>query len=268
MFDEVLVAWSGSARSRAAVSWAVARSGASRIRLVRAIGAGDDGADIREACRRLLDAEVLRIRELRPDLSVTGELVEDDVEPALLDRSVAGTLLVLGSGGPAARLLPHRTAVLVELAQRSAGPIVFVPPVIDAPAGPVVVGIDGTAAGAVAAQVAADEAVGSGRSMIALHVESGGTVPLDWPGDRRDPLLLDIAAHHPHLSVRERMIRGGVAHELLLAATGASLLVLGRHEQPGEGSSVLPDALVHAAAPLLLVREADALRPVGAAAAS
>jgi hypothetical protein len=151
--------------------------------------------------------------------------------------------------------------VLVELAQHSAGPIVFVPPAIDAPLGPVVAGVEDSAAGAAAAQVAAAEAVSAGRSMVALHVEENRAVPLGRPGGRLDRLGLDIGAHHPHLLVRERTVRGDVSHELLLAASGASLLVLGRHDQPSAGSTTLHDALVRASAPLLLVRETDALWP-------
>ncbi|MGN6445980.1 hypothetical protein [Amnibacterium sp.] len=257
MLEHVVVAWTGSARARAALEWARRRPTTRAIRLLRVLPDDDGGHDVAAGARLALEAEVDRLHEVRPDLEVASSVVHGDVEAALLGAAAPGALLALGVGGAAALRLPHRSALLAAIAREAVGPVALVPVHGGDPHGPVIAGVDGTAAGVAAAQVAATEAAATGTSLVAVHVHPRG--PIDgWPGGSLDAAARDITAHLPHLLVRQRIVRGDVRAELRSAATGASLLVIGRHRSPGPGSELEHDAVAGMACPVLLVRAEDA----------
>jgi hypothetical protein len=250
MLEDVVVAWNGSPRARAALEWALRRRA---TRTVRLLGVLPDGADGDAG----LEAEVDRVRAERPDLAVSGEAVPGDVERALLLAAVPGTLLVLGTGGPEGGL-PASADLLARVARRAVGPVALVPISGGDPAGPVAAGVDSTAAGAAAAQLAAAEASAEGRSVVTVHVH-GDEVPAGRAVPSPDEAARELAAHFPHLLVRRRTVHGDVHLELLRSAAVASLIVLGRHERPGRGAELERDALIGSSCPVLLVRASDAL---------
>lgn len=266
MLEDVVVAWDGSARAWFGLEWALHRRASTRVHLLRLLG--DDGSDpsIAAGPRLVLEGAVARLRDRRPDLRITGEVVHGDVEQGLLERALPGSLLVVGVDGRAGHLLPHRSAMLGRIARHATGPVAIVPVREPAPRGPVVAGIDGTPAGVAAAQVAAAEAEGSDVSLVAVLVLGDGAAQPGWPGGPLDACAHDLEQHFPRLLVRQRTVRGDVRRELLQAAESASLLVIGHHARPGAGGRLVEDALAGVTPPLLFVGEADALWPSGAGA--
>ncbi|GAA2753960.1 universal stress protein [Amnibacterium kyonggiense] len=262
MIGRVVVAWNGSARAHAALDWAVGRSTTSSVQLLRALGTGGGGFDIEWSCRMAMEAEAQRVRERRPDVDVEIAVVHEDVEQVLEDAAVPGSLLAIGTGGAAARLLPHRTALLARIARSARGPVVLVP-VHRRTTGPVVAAVDATAAGVAAAGLAAEEAVAQGESVVLLHVHDGAP-DSGWPGGSLDACATELGDRFPHLLVRRRIVRGGVGQEIERAMPEASMLVLGRHDLRGPGAVIEQDAVHGAPCPVLLVRALDAESPAGA----
>lgn len=266
MLEDVVVAWDGSARAWFGLEWALHRRASARVHLLRLLG--DDGSDpaIDAGPRLVLEGAVARLRARRPDLRITGEVLHGDVEQGLLDRAVPGSLLVIGVDGRSRHLFPHRSAMLGRIARHATGPVAIVPVQEAAPRGPVVAGVDGTAAGVAAAQIAAAEADASGVSLVAVLVLGDGSAQPGWPVGPLDDCAHDLEAHFPRLLVRQRTVRGDARRELLQAAESASLLVIGHHVQPDAGGRLIDDALAGSTPPLLFVGEADALWPSGAGA--
>jgi hypothetical protein len=266
MLEDVVVAWDGSARAWFGLEWALHRRATARVHLLRVLG--DDGSDpaIAVGPRLVLDDAVARLRDRRPDVRITGEVVHGDVEQELLARAVAGSLLVIGVDGRSGRVFPHRSAMLGRIARHATGPVAIVPVREPTPRGPVVAGVDGTAAGIAAAQLAAAEADASDVSLVAVLVLGDGATQPGWPDGPLDACAHDLEEHFPRLLVRQRTVRGDVRRELLQAAESASLLVIGHHAQPGAGGRLVEDALAGSTPPLLFVGEADALWPSSAGA--
>ena len=257
MLVDVVVAWDGSGRARSALDWAMRRRTTRSIHLVRVLTDDESGHDIAAGCRIALDAEVARHRGAAPEM--TAEVVHGDVEAELLARARSGSVLVLGTGGVGSRLLPHRSEMLGRIARLADGPVALVPVTGGDPTGPVIAGVDGTAAGVAAAQIAAAEAAANETSVVTVRVHGGTGVPDGWPGGPLDECARELTAHFPHLLVRQRTVRGDVRRELLQAAVTASLLVIGRHDVPGPGVEIEDAALRGASCPVLLVRDQDAL---------
>jgi hypothetical protein len=259
MLEDVVVAWDGSARARFGLEWALHRRASTRVHLLRVVGGDGSDPALAAGPRLALDAAVARLRDRRPDLRITGEVVHGAVEQGLLARAVPGSLLVMGVDGRSGRVFPHRSAMLGRIARHATGPVAIVPVQEPAPRGPVVAGVDGTAAGVAAAQVAAAEADAADVSLVAVLVLGDGTAQPGWPDGPLDACARDLEEHFPGLLVRQRTVRGDVRRELLQAAESASLLVIGHHAQPGAGGRLVEDALAGATPPLLFVGEADAL---------
>jgi hypothetical protein len=222
---------------------------------------GDVGADLEAAWRIGLDREVQALQARRPDLRIAGTVVRGDVDPVLESRAVPETLLVLGTGGVGAAPLPRSTGLLAHLAREARGPVALIPQREPHPAGPVLAGVDGTAAGIAAAWIAAAEAAAQQTSVVLMHVRSGLRADDDGSGEAIVRCGRELAQRFPHLLVRQRAVHGDAHGELLAAAETVSLLVIGRHAVPGTGTALEEDALAGTGAPLLLVRDGDADRP-------
>jgi hypothetical protein len=259
MLEDAVVAWDGSTRARAALRWTLGRPWIERIHLVRVLGEDDSGYSIEPGCRLALEGDLERLRGDHPRLEISGRLVHGDVEEVLATCARVRSLLVLGTGGPAALMLPHRSAMLARLARDTDGPIALVPLGAEDANGPVMAGIDGTPAGVAAAQIASAVASAQGAAVVTMHAVgrfSGSALRL---GSAPKGFAHELAAHFPHLLVRHEEVRGDVSEELTRSGATVSLLVLGRHALPGPGAEVERNAVLGAPCPVLLVRETDAL---------
>ncbi|MEU7872119.1 universal stress protein [Dactylosporangium sp. NPDC049140] len=235
----------------AALSWATEEAIASgaRMTICHARAPGDPHAAAPDLDTLILTHPdlVRRVRWCRQMLggnNVTLELPLDDVTAALLELSERVDQLVLGADGDVRHR--HRT----RIAQVTAGamcPVVIVRPVRvhgNAPfAGHIVIGVDGSPGSAAAIRFGFGHARRHHRPVAAVHVDN------QWPGDywfdeqclethfAAEPAALEllareiepVAARHPHVAVKRAVFGGDPAAGLRHAATGAALLVLGRH---------------------------------------
>ena len=150
----------------------------------------------------------------------------------------------------------------MTLLNRTACPIAVVrgtaPQVPPPRGGPVVVGVDGSSAGAAALALAADLAAALGSRLVAVHAWNDIVVESDGSGRRShedepvlaaraatllDAELAEIAlAHpglraHPGLPVERSVVADTPLRALLAAADGARLLVVGHRGQAWRSSS-------------------------------
>ncbi|WP_433605960.1 universal stress protein [Dactylosporangium sp. CA-139114] len=202
-----------------------------------------------ETLRRTQPELVRRVRWCRQLLggdNVTVELPPGDVPAALLELSERVDLLVLGGHDVTRR--HHRTRG-GRVAAGARCPVVIVRPPAKhgiAPfAGHVVIGVDGSPGSSAALRFGFAHAHRHHLPVAAVHVERG------WPGDfwfdeerlethfAVEPAALEMlarevgpfAAGHPRVAVKRAVFGGDAIAGLRHAATGAALLVLGRHDQ-------------------------------------
>ncbi|MBV2155158.1 universal stress protein [Kitasatospora sp. SUK 42] len=129
----------------------------------------------------------------------------------------------------------------------------------------VVVGVDGSAQSAAAAEWAAAQAHRSGRALRMVH--AGGAVAAlpEEPGSRAEPLPEAVRALHGHLAaalpdleISCEHVPGNPAHQLIAAGEREGLLVLGSRGLGGFTGLLVGSiglrAAAHAACPVVLVR--------------
>ena len=178
--------------------------------------------------------------------TVVAETVQGEIVGVIAERARDARMLVLGSYGEGAWSGMLAGAVAMTLLNRATCPIAVVrgtAPQIPPPrGGPVVVGVDGSSAGAAALALAADLAAALGSRLVAVHAWTDIVVESDGSGRRshedepvlaaRAATLLDtelaqIALTHPGLPVERSVVADTPLRALLAAADGARLLVVG-----------------------------------------
>jgi len=213
-------------------------------------------------------------RSLHPDLPVTTELIEGSPIPILVDASEQAALVVLGSRGVGGftGILTGSTAVATIA--RAHCPVVVVRGDQPDPAGPVVVGVDGSPTSESALAWAYEEASSRGSELVAVHgwtefasensYAFARQFIVDWDvvQTRQEEQLAERLAgygeKYPDVTVR-RVVEGGRARQLLLDhARSAQLLVVGSRGHAELGGLLLgstSQALIHhAPCPVLVVR--------------
>ncbi|NMH99317.1 universal stress protein [Pseudonocardia acidicola] len=213
---------------------------------------------------------------------VTGagaEVVSGSAIEQLVERSVSARLLVVGSYGDGAwsGMLAGPTAL--ALVGRAACPVAIVrgtsPQVPPPRGGPILVGVDGSAAGDAALEFAADLAAAEGARLLALHTwadvvadAAGGVrrLPVDWDtlGARGAELLAahlkPVRERHPGLAVESEVVGDSPLRALIDRCRAARLAVVG-HRGSAEGSGMLlgstSRALVEFAACPVIVTKSD-----------
>jgi len=221
----------------------------------------------------LADAGSL-VTRLHPDVPVTTELVEGSPIPILEDASKQAALVVLGSRGMGGftGILTGSTAIATIA--RAHCPVVVVRGDQPDPAGPVVVGVDGSPASDIALAWAYEEASARGVDLVAVHgwtefasensYAFARQFVVDWDAvqaRQEEQLAAQLAGYgekYPNVTVR-RVVEGGRARQLLLDhARGAQLVVVGSRGHAELGGLLLgstSQALVHhAPCPVLVVR--------------
>src|SRR5689334_9469918 len=195
---------------------------------------------------------------------VHAELVAGPAAQVLCERSRTAEMVVIGSRGrgtlPGLRL----GSVSWQVAGHASGRVVIVggrwrP--VNQPPGPVVAGVDGSAAGRAAIVFAFEEAALRGVPLLAVCALT------DAPGRlgeiRRiredfESLMTDEAKAHPEISVWHRFLPGTPRSALLAAAAEAQLLVVGARGRGGFDEmslgSVAHAVLQYAPCPVAVVR--------------
>lgn len=282
----VVVGVDGSPSARDAVRWAAVEAHSLRrpLRLVHAtlwplmthpappaVPVHYQAVMVEAARGWLVEARELA-EQAAPGVPTSEHLLTGDPRPALLAESAAAREVVVGTrglGGFTGALVGSVAAALTHHAQC---PVVVVRGQGD-PAGPVVVGVDGSPAGDRALGFAFDAARRAGAPLLALHAwsdvgvgELWGPPPtlLDWAAieqEQQQWLAEQLAGwgkKYPEVSVRPVVQRDRPAHGLCEAGRQARLLVVGTRGRGGFTGLLLGStsrSLVHhAPCPLAVVR--------------
>ncbi|MEO7007182.1 MAG: universal stress protein [Terrimesophilobacter sp.] len=244
-----VVGWSGSAASENALHWAVRHQmpHSGRVAIVRVVDDAvlvlhaSDSDRVVVAARMELGDRVSQLRQENPGLTVDALLLCGDPYDELRRLSDPSALVVVGAE---LQQSSSRNAwsMGVRLAGNADGPIAIVPQGDDEFHNVVVVGIDGSAASAAAARLAARDAAAHGSE---LHLVQAWQQPAAWQ-DLRAPAdddftrslaqahehILDeaeaqVRAAYPELRIRPDLVHGAPAEALLEAGESARMLVVG-----------------------------------------
>ncbi|WP_330300672.1 universal stress protein [Streptomyces sp. NBC_00503] len=286
MKHHVTVGVDGSPESRAAARWG-AREAALRevpLRLVHAVdwlispaipGLGREGAD-RWADEALTEA-LEDVRRLNPGLEVSTRCLAGRPAAALAAEAADAALLVLGSrgmGGLAGFLVG---SVSMSTLAATETPVALVRVASEAektrptPYGEIVLGVDIHEAADKVLAFAFEEAARRGCALRAVH---GWKMPsmyqyapfFDPENEREvgwsvtqmlDDMLLPWRHKFPSVSVTHQAFMGPAGRQLVQAAAGADLVVVGRHLRRSplgaHLGSVAHAVLHHAAAPVAVI---------------
>ncbi|MEU6732650.1 universal stress protein [Streptomyces physcomitrii] len=260
----VVVGVDGSASALAAVETAASeaqRRGA-RLRLVHAfvlptlyapvgptiVGTPDDGLRALVECL-LIEAEE-RAAAVAPGVHATQVLVEGDPLTVLEEQSRAADLVVVGSRGMGGFLGLVVGSTAVRLAARGRCPVMVVRERSEG-AGPILLGVDGSPAGAEAIDFAFTEAALHGAVLRAVHCWTTWNAPMPPPQDAAMPyanepgalaggearLLSEALAGHrarfPEVRVEQETVHAGTRETLIEASRSARLLVVGARGRGG-----------------------------------
>ncbi|MFB9237900.1 universal stress protein [Plantactinospora siamensis] len=261
----VVVGVDGSALGMAAVRLA-AREAELHERPLRVVHAFNWGPDPYEPPEELRDpAEVIAEKavecgaEAAPDVPVSAALLEGPPVTILLRESGAAAMLVIGDGGLGRCECVPVDATPLQVAAR-AGCAVLVARETVPPAGPVVVGVDGSASSMQALDLAFESAHRRGTALRVVRAWD----PVEDPAgtEARTTLQVEEAVRplrerRPDVPVELR-IRTGDPKDVIVAETeGAALVVASaRGEQPWRGmlGAVSQALLYHCTAPVLIAR--------------
>ncbi|MET8837109.1 universal stress protein [Micromonospora sp. NPDC004540] len=235
---------------------------------------GPPGGGLRHQAEDLVAAAVAEAESAAPGLRVSGEIIDGEAAAVLLGESPTAAMIVLGDrglGGFAALVVG---SVAIQVASYADCPV-LVARGTPRPAGPVVVGVDGSALSRAAVEFAAEEAAVRGARLHAVHAYThpastgpGDMQPLVYEeGQLRgeeDRVLAEsltgLAERRPEVPVTRAVAHGRPVAALTEASREAQLLVVGRRGR-GELSglllgSVSQGVLHHADCPVAVVRAA------------
>ncbi|WP_427164728.1 universal stress protein [Streptomyces sp. C1-1] len=217
-----------------------------------------------------------RASEAAPDIDVFLSVVAAETLEVLEVESRSAALAVVGGRGRSAfaGLLLGSTAA--QLAAHGRCPLMVVRG-RPAPAGPVLLAVDGSPAGEAAVEFAFTEAALRDAPLVALHVwntwsarthESPGAPPIavvsdvDHLREAEQRLLDETVAHRrenrPTIDVERRLVRSRIRPALIDASRGAQLMVVGARGRGGFTGLLLGSVgqalLHHAHCPVTVVR--------------
>lgn len=272
---DAVVGWNGTPSATAAAAWAARRQdGLGDLRLVHVLPERHDRVAL-AAARAALDEHVLLLCRRHPALAVSGSLVVGRT-PDVLARESADALLVVGTQVRTGPIHGFGGSSAIGIVSGVPEPVIVVPDLLAGDEdGSVIVGVDGSAAGILAAMVAAREAQ---RSSRALHIVHAWWDPPDWgtlipfQPAAADSLraahrvVLDetadlVEARFPAVRVFRALVHAPTSVALVDAAGHGSLLVLGRHSRaaalPALLGSVTRAVLLRTVVPTLVAAEPE-----------
>ncbi|MBT3152233.1 universal stress protein [Streptomyces sp. CHD11] len=238
---------------------------------------GPPEGGLRNMVDRLMAEAVERAAAAAPEVAVDQVVVTGEPLTALEAQSRDAELVVVGSRGMGGfvGLLVGSTAVHLTAHGRCPVLVVRGEP---RPDGPIVLGVDGSAAGEKAVEFAFGEAALRKAPLVALHTWTTWNAPMPAPQDASTPyanpagalageeerLLSEALAgfreRYPDVAVEHRTRRGGVREALIEASRSAQLVVVGARGRGGFTGlllgSVSQALLHHAHSPVAVVRGA------------
>lgn len=236
---------------------------------------GPPEGGLRNMVDRLMAEAVERAATAAPEVAVDQVVVTGEPLTALEVQSRGAELVVVGSRGMGGfvGLLVGSTAV--HLAAHGRCPVLVVreEPRAD---GPVVLGVDGSAAGQKAVEFAFAEAALRKAPLVALHSWTNWNAPMPAPQDASEPFanqpgalageeerllseaLAGFQERYPDVAVDHRTAHGGAREALIEASRSAQLVVVGARGRGGFTGlllgSVSQALLHHAHSPVAVVR--------------
>jgi nucleotide-binding universal stress UspA family protein len=212
-----------------------------------------------------------RVHAAAPELAVTGEVARGFPQPVLIAASREAELVVIGDRGLGAVSRALYDTVAGEVTMRASCPVLVVR-ATDAPDGPVVVGIDGSADSQAALGFAAAEADLHRCGVLVVHAWTrpgphtpGSILPIDLDTESvragAERLLAETTVgwreKYPGVDFQQHLVHGYPRQALMDAGRDAALLVVGargRTEPPvWELGSVSRYLLHHAPCPVVVV---------------
>ncbi|MBB2910814.1 nucleotide-binding universal stress UspA family protein [Streptosporangium becharense] len=277
----IVVGVDGSPAGLAAAGWAAREAGVrgTSLRVVHVMPAWpletpEDGRYasvakwMRDGATSMVTDALERARRENPRVEAESRLLPGDPRSALIEAAGDAELLVVGShglGGFRGMLLG---SVALGVSGQARCPVVVVRDVPERPDGEVVVGVDGSPAGADALAFAFAEASLRGTGLRAIHAWErpgvGGPLPPPPVGETAEEerrVLAEALAgwgeRYPDVKVVEQSEEGHPVDALRDASTRAGLLVVGSRGRGGLAGLVLGSVshsmLHHAACPLVVV---------------
>ena len=204
----------------------------------------------------LIQQAMTAARKARPHLAITTRLLEGPAATALLRQARSAALLAIGDGDLSCRIcLPTHTSA-VRIAAR-APCTVLIARATPRPAGPILVGVDGSPASERALDFAFDTAARRRGDLVVLQAETAATATRanDTARDLAD--LVAPREDKYHVTAHIRVLQGDPAAVLVAESKPAGLVIVGaRGQQPYGGllGSAAQALLHHCPAPLILVR--------------
>lgn len=238
---------------------------------------GPPEGGLRNMVERLVAEAVRFARTVEPEVDVSHVVVAGEPLTVLEAQSRAAELVVVGSRGMGGfvGLLVGSTAV--HLAAHARCPVLVVRE-RQHHDGPILLGVDASAAGERAVDFAFAEATLRDAPLVALHAWTTWNAPLPAPQDASEPyanppgalaaeeerLLAEaLAGHrerHPGVAVERRTVHGRTREALIEASRSAQLMVVGARGRGGFAGlllgSVSQALLHHAHCPVAVVRGA------------
>ncbi|MEU4428807.1 universal stress protein [Actinoplanes sp. NPDC024001] len=288
--NPVVVGFDGSARSLDAVLTG-ATEAARRGLPLRIVGANvwptlhigtppgipqPPAAALRESAEEELIEAVKAASAAAPELSVTSALIDGAPSSVLLAESRSASLLVLGDRGMGAFTGLIIGSVAVQVVTYASCPVMVVRGTTRQN-GPVVAGVDGSAASADALDLAAEEAVLRGADLVVAHAyrasEPYNDDPLTPPAhdaalveeQQRKALVeltADVTQRYPQLTIHHEATRDSPGQLLVERSRLAQVVVVGSRGRGGFAGlllgSVSQHLIYHADCPVLVVRRGEA----------
>ncbi|RZU53220.1 nucleotide-binding universal stress UspA family protein [Krasilnikovia cinnamomea] len=210
------------------------------------------------AGQKLVRAAAAAAARVAPDLSVTTQLVEGSAVTGLLRKSHAAAMTVIGDGDLNSRICLPRDAVATQIVARAPCSVMVTraAPLSD---GPVLVGVNGSAASELALDFAFDAAAQRTTNLIIVHVWDSATCTEQDHALRVSALARLVAAREDRypLAADVRVLEGEPATVLRYVAQDAGLVVVGARGRQAYGGllgSVAQTLLHHSPAPVVIVR--------------
>ncbi|MFJ4848724.1 MULTISPECIES: universal stress protein [unclassified Streptomyces] len=217
---------------------------------------GPPATVFQDAAERVVRESVELARRTAPQVNVTGTVLQGDAVSVLELQSRTADLVVVGPRGTGGFIGMLLGSTAVFLAAHGQCPVMVVREQ-PAPSGPVVLGVDGSPAGAKAVDFAFAEAELRGAELVALHAHKGRPGTADESMDTT-AVLAGHRQSRPDVPVRHAVVHGDPREALIDAGRTASLTVVGSRGMGGFRGlllgSVSQALLQHAHSPVAVVR--------------